>query len=1118
MHILSLLILFVFSEKEFCSDLDNIEEFFPRDETVPDRRYKNCYVPKKDVKIPDRFTLIGAESFYNCSGLVNLIIPENVTSIERKAFFNCTDLKSITFKGEKKLRKIEPSCFENCYQLNNLLLPNSIYEIGESAFMNCIGIANDLNLPLTLTKISNSTFRNCINIPVISFGENIESIDVFSFYNCTSLSKISFKQNIKSIGDFSFYNCISLSEIKFEQIIDSIGKNSFSNCKKLTGDLQFSDTLKSIGDNAFEGCSQLNGVLHLSNSIVTIGSRCFYGSKNLKGSINLPVVEFIGESAFEGCESLTGPIVIGDICQTIGKRAFFQCRGIKGQLVLSKNLTILEESTFFGCSGLNDKLVIPSNITSIGKDCFKGCSSFSKLEFEPNSKLNKLYESSFESCSGFKGDLEIPNSVTEIFENAFSYCTGFNGILLLNNSIITIHDEAFIHCSGFSQLKFSPDSSMKIGNRAFLNCNGFKGSLILPNKVSEIGKSAFEYCSGFEKFIPSPSLQIVKEKAFYCCSGFKGAFNFSSSYTEFCNEAFCGCSGFTGNLVLRDIIYHKHVFANCSGFTLIDLQTNSMINLTEGIFKGCTGIKKVKLAPKSIVHSYAFEGCTQINEINIDDVSLFYPYAFMNCVNLKGPIIFSDSIEKISEGLFYNCYSIKLIEIGENIKNIEKKAFYNCKSLSGSLVLPLNIDIIDEESFYKTNITEIIYYPPMPPTKCASNAFSSKPKLTLSEIYIYADFCGIPYDDNDDEDTPIEIQLPEPVNESFGQVEISSSDSESIAKKIENTFKELYKTHKNTTKIVVVDPGVFDFTSKLNFDEFIKVIDQSNMIYFKKGNLNVILDPNLPVNIKYDDPSILKGFSCKGNGQLNFHSSKKSSTLIFDKTFDINGTIDIEFDPFPNEIIFNTVNLSKNGVFKKLKGKTLINDLYVAPYTNYSFENVIFNKSINIEQTGTLDLNKDVEIDNAIINYKIHGFSPSNPILKGHFHSVPNKLILHKLNNDKKPNNQKNYIVVSGWFYNSSCTKWLTKVDFDNSGFNEKYCHELNLTLNTNVLLEENDEEAYQSLVVKYNSDLDPKPGDNKTAMIVGIVVGCVVFVAIVVVVVILVVKHKKKQQISNSA
>lgn len=1117
MYILSLLILFVFSEEnKFCVDLDETDDNFPSGETVPGGRYKNCYKKNGNIIIPDRFTLIAAESFINCSGFVSLTIPKDVTTIERKAFFNCTDLKSIIFKGEK-LRMIESSCFENCYQLNNLQLPDSLHDIGESAFMNCISISNDLNLAPALTKILNSTFRNCISIPSISLGANIESIDDYSFYNCTSLSKFTYN-NIKSIGDFSFYNCVSLSEINLEQITDSIGQNSFSNCKKLTGNLQFSDTLKSIGNNAFDGCSQLNGILHLSDSIVTIGSRCFYGAKNLKGSINLPIVEFIGESAFEGCESLTGSIEIGDICKTIGKRAFFQCSGFKGLLVLSNNLTILEESTFFGCSGLTGTLVIPSDVTSIGKNCFKGCSSLSKLEFGPDSKLDKLYESSFESCSGFKGDLEIPNSVTEIFENTFAYCTGFTGILLLNNSIMTIHDEAFIGCSSFSQLNFSSDSNMKIGNRAFLNCKGFNGPLILPNGVSEIGVSAFEYCSGFEKLVPSPSLKIVGEKAFYCCSGFKGVFNFSLSYTEFCNEAFCGCSGFTGNLVLRDIIYHEYVFANCSGFTSIDLQTNKVTNLNKGTFKGCIGIKDVKLAPKSIVHSYAFEGCTQINDINIDDVSLFYPYVFVNCVNLKGPIRFSDSIENISEGLFYNCYSIKSIEIGENIKNIEQKAFYNCTSLSGSLVLPFNIESINEESFYKTNITEIIYYPPMPPAICASNSFSNKPKLTLSEIYIYADFCGIPFDKNHDENSPIEIQPSNPANESFGNVEISGGDSESIAKKIEKAFEELRKSHKNTIKIVVVDPGVFDFTSKLESDEYIKVIDQSNMIYYKKGNLNIILDPDLPVNNKYDDPNIIKNLSCKGNGKLTFHSSQKSSTLIFDKTIDINGTIDIEFDPVSDTIIFKTVNLSNSGVFKKLKEKTVINDLYVAPYTNFSFDDVIFNNSIIIEQTATLEFNEDVEIDNAIINYKIHGFSPSNPILKGHFHSVPKKLILNKLKNDK-PNTQNNYIVVSGWFYNSSCTEWLKKVDFGNSSFNEKYCHELNLTLNANVLSGKNDEEVYQSLVVKYNRDLDEKTaGSNKTAMIVGIVVGCVVFVAIIIVVVILVIKHKKKQQVSNSS
>lgn len=62
--------------------------------------------------------------------------------------------------------------------------------------------------------------------------------------------------------------------------------------------------------------------------------------------------------------------------------------------------------------------------------------------------------------------------------------------------------------------------------------------------------------------------------------------------------------------------------------------------------------------------------------------------------------------------------------------------------------------------------------------------------LTLSEIYIYTDFCGILIDKNKDEDKPVEIQLSKPANESFNNLELKNNldVNEFILKQINDAF------------------------------------------------------------------------------------------------------------------------------------------------------------------------------------------------------------------------------------------------------------------------------------------------------------------------------------------
>ena len=112
-------------------------------------------------------------------------------------------------------------------------------------------------------------------------------------------------------------------------------------------------------------------------------------------------------------------------------------------------------------------------------------------------------------------------------------------------------------------------------------------------------------------------------------------------------------------------------------------------------------------------------------------------------------------------------------------------------------------------------------------------------------------------------------------------------------------------------------------------DEYIKLVDNSDTFNFKGGSLNVILDPNLSLSIRFDESST--DFSFKGSGHLDLHYQKPLNNLVFNKNFEINGSIDINIEP-SYDTYLNSVSLSNAGVFKAYKGNMEFGNVNVSPF------------------------------------------------------------------------------------------------------------------------------------------------------------------------------------------
>ena len=132
-------------------------------------------------------TRIGAQAFYDCSGLTSVTIPNSVTSIEYAAFYYCSGLTSVTIGNS--VTSIRSHTFSGCDGLTSVTIPNSVTSIGHAAFSGCSGLTS-VTIGNSVTSIGNCAFQNCSGLTSVTIGNSVTSIGKFAFDECTQLTNI----------------------------------------------------------------------------------------------------------------------------------------------------------------------------------------------------------------------------------------------------------------------------------------------------------------------------------------------------------------------------------------------------------------------------------------------------------------------------------------------------------------------------------------------------------------------------------------------------------------------------------------------------------------------------------------------------------------------------------------------------------------------------------------------------------------------------------------------------------------------------------------------------------------------------------------------------------------
>jgi hypothetical protein len=112
-------------------------------------------------------TIIGNNSFQNCTAISSITMPDSLTSIGNNAFQSCT-LTSFTIPN--LVTSIGNQGFENCRNVTSITIPNLVATIGSRAFATCVRLTS-INIPNSVTSIGTDAFIGTPPNAIIGFDK-----------------------------------------------------------------------------------------------------------------------------------------------------------------------------------------------------------------------------------------------------------------------------------------------------------------------------------------------------------------------------------------------------------------------------------------------------------------------------------------------------------------------------------------------------------------------------------------------------------------------------------------------------------------------------------------------------------------------------------------------------------------------------------------------------------------------------------------------------------------------------------------------------------------------------------------------------------------------------------
>ena len=730
------------------------------------------YVPQGrqgTVEIPYGITSIAANAFspsyttdsytgHNpCQNVTKVVIPSWVTNIGAEAFYNCNSLKEVVFQGTKDDSNLTIGnyAFYNT-RLETVTIPENAKSVGAYAFGGIMGLTHvtintDGNFTFSNVFVSEGSAREC-DVTNVTLGQYVKNVNLSNTFNAEKLASVTVHEdNANHVVEdggvlynaakttIEFYPLSRTGAYVMPDTVTQVANNFFKNNTVLTA-VTIGAGVTKIGTSAFENCYALESVTFAEGCAITnIGNYAFRNCYAL-ASFELPAsVTTFGTSSsmlvFEGCSNLN-TITIAE-----GNTKFLMEDGVLYNNDKTKLCMVFPAAT----GDENGVFTVPAETSKIFDKAFGNNKKIKKIMFAGN--LITSFGAGLLEGNKTIEEIVLSAGVTVIGENMFKGCTGLRKFTI-TSSMTTIGKGAFDGCTGLEELviedRTAPltfadgTAAMFVGKEMMPASGTFSGvkslkKITFPSDTY-VGYYVFAHCGVQE--IEFMGNATIAPSAFMDTAISKATFHGTVTFTDFTYEVDDG----RGKPYEETIGGGKGVFAGCPNLTEVDFGTSSgLTKIPESFFyftesepwaEYKTSALKTINIPETVTEfgNYSFE-YTAIESFTFKStVTAIGNSMFANCASLATVTFEEDSpITELKDSMFSGCSALSSITIPAGVNKIGSSCFYGCASLK-QFTLPNGITTVGYRTFMNSGLTSVFI--PAAVTSLGQNAFDGCKDLT----------------------------------------------------------------------------------------------------------------------------------------------------------------------------------------------------------------------------------------------------------------------------------------------------------------------------------------------------------------------------------------------------
>lgn len=686
----------------------------PKVKTIGKSAFEECS-KLTTLNLGQDLMTVGDRAFYNCTNVTKLTFPDAITTIGDEAFYNCSSVTEVTVGS--KLKSIGTSAFQKCGSFTAILLPDNFTTMGASAFEDCKKLTV-AKLGNSLTAVPEKAFKNCISLSEMTVPATSVSIGDQAFYNDAALAVITMNEGLKTIGNEVFWNNSGVRTFTIPGTVTSIGTNSFYGCTS-TSVLRFKDG---------EGTLTIDTKKTRSKKIDDMTTNSSYTDRRYDYFYDCPIKTlYLGRDLKYDYSDNTYIYDYVDgqwECKGRASAPFANSTTLQ-RVTIGPKVTFLYNHLFHNCDKITT-IDIPASIAKIYGNAFDDCSSLTATTFH-NATYNHtltLGDYAFRNCATLP-EVTFPRQLLSVGNYTYAQCPLLK-TLTFPAMLESIGNYAFAECTGLTQLTFEDShNTVKLGYGARSNSgtsyldniplfgNTNLTYLYIGRNINYTAGEKYGYSPFYNqsfltdvRFSQSGTVSYCKDYLLYKVINCK-TLTLPESLTSIGNWTFRGMAALESIVVPNAVTeMGTYAFANDTSLKSAKLST-SCPWLKEGLFSECNALQSITI-PSAVtkMDGYMFTNCKTLTSATFEDgtdlIEMGYGASWKNyglfsdcplkTLNLGRWL--SYNTEVASRSPFYSIYALKNLNIGENVKVIDKYMFSYCKGLE-EVNLPDNITSVN---------------------------------------------------------------------------------------------------------------------------------------------------------------------------------------------------------------------------------------------------------------------------------------------------------------------------------------------------------------------------------------------------------------------------------------